>query len=234
MIAVISDVHGNLEALEAVIAEGTARGVEKWICLGDIVGYGANPNECIARVRELCDVIILGNHDEAAVLDEVPYAFNDLARDAALWTKEQLTDESAEYLRSLELMHIGDGATFVHASPCDPATWMYIFGRFDARGQVECFEGSVCFIGHVHVPDRFELPRDVKTTGRRWMVNAGSVGQPRDGNRDACLCLYDPTKAGRECPAEIVRVKYDVATARHKILDAGLPAPLALRLATGT
>ncbi len=233
MIAVISDIHGNLEALEAVIAEGTKRGVEQWVCLGDLVGYGACPNECIARIRDLCDAVLFGNHDEAVIVDEVPYTFNELARQAAVWTRDQLTAESREYLNALPLTHETEHATYVHASPCEPEQWDYIFGRFDARGQADCFDTRVCFIGHVHVADTFELPRDTRTTERRWLINAGSVGQPRDGDPRACLCLFDPAVKGREAPVEIVRVEYDITTARKRIVDAGLPTALAHRLAVG-
>ncbi len=240
MIAVISDIHANLEALEAVLADAKSQGVRRMICLGDVVGYGADPNRCVDLVRENAAITVLGNHD-AAILDERGAEnFNHVARAAIIWTREQLTESSLEFLRALPVDHVEAGARFVHSSPNSPLDWNYVLTESDARAAFDSFEESICFIGHSHVPARVLLDSDgtiavvsapefsVPETGRA-LVNVGSVGQPRDGDWRASYALFD--ESAKRVVAR--RVEYDADAAAAKILAAELPEVLARRLAIG-
>ena len=236
MIGIISDIHGNLEALEAVLAADAAAAVDSWICLGDIVGYGASPNECVEIVRERCGICLLGNHDEAACQDNVPFAFNPWAARAVLWTRDVLTDRSRSYLRERPLRHDTPRVAYVHGTPIRPEKWGYVLTPQDAASQASGFEQEVCFIGHLHRPGAFELPSLSGAAQPRWLINAGSVGQPRDGDPRACLVLLDDQREQLDRGMswiEFVRLDYDVAAAQKKILQAGLPSSLAARLAVG-
>ena len=232
MCAVISDIHGNLEALRAVVARGEELGVDEWICLGDIVGYGANPNECLELTRNLCRVILLGNHDEAAMGGGDLSYFNPWAAEAILWTRRALDPSWKMFLRALPLHHETEFATFVHSTPIMPERWDYILDAEDALANADGFYTPFCFVGHSHRPGIYELPPLHGSDQPRWMVNVGSVGQPRDGDPRACMVLIRDEDAGRE-GIELVRVEYDIETARRKILLAGLPEILAERLRVG-
>jgi diadenosine tetraphosphatase ApaH/serine/threonine PP2A family protein phosphatase len=237
--ALLSDVHANLEALDAVLGEIAQRRPQRILCLGDIVGYGANPNECLERVRASCGVVLLGNHDAAATGGPELSRFNAHARAAAQWTARVLTPDHRDYLRSLPLTAAVDSFYCVHASPASPRSWEYLFDRFDAEPQFQYFTEAVCFVGHTHQPAIFELTpfgcaslapdRATFDPNRRYIVNVGSVGQPRDRDSRASFALYDEG-AGE---IEIVRVPYDIEGAQKKIRDAELPEFLATRLATG-
>jgi diadenosine tetraphosphatase ApaH/serine/threonine PP2A family protein phosphatase len=233
--ALISDIHGNLEALEAVLTELGRRRPDRVFCLGDIVGYGASPNECLNHVRERCSLVLLGNHDAAA--SGGPEAI--YARVAAEWTSKTLTRDNREYLQRLPLTS-SQGSTFlVHASPACPRDWEYLLDRFDAEPQFHYFEEPVCFIGHTHQPAIYmadpsgckSLPLSTSALDptRRYIVNVGSVGQPRDHDPRACFLLHDES-AGT---IEYIRIAYDVEAAQAKIRAAQLPEVLAARLATG-
>jgi diadenosine tetraphosphatase ApaH/serine/threonine PP2A family protein phosphatase len=238
-IVLISDIHGNLEALDAVLAEAEKRHPKRMICLGDVVGYGASPNECLDRVRDRCDLILLGNHDAASSGGPEAARFNIYARVAAEWTAKTLRRENREFLQRLPLTSSEGGFFCVHASPACPRDWEYLLDRFDAEPQFHYFEEPVCFIGHTHQPAVFlsdpsgcrSLPLADLTLepGRRYIVNVGSVGQPRDHDPRACFVIY------HEGPGtvEYARVPYDVAGAQAKIRAAQLPEVLASRLATG-
>lgn len=243
---IFSDIHGNLEALEAMVEALGAAGAERYICLGDIVGYGANPNECVDRVRLLCEIVLAGNHDHAAT-DLTPIdGFNPYARSAAVWTRQVLSPENREWLRDRPFTSVfGSGLLAVHASPCSPQAWDYILGVEDARLQFDCFGERICFVGHSHHPfvatmdpeTRVELrafeERDATVAhGMRAIVNVGSVGQPRDGDRRAAGCLVDDVP-GADPVVRLVRCDYDLELAQEKILAAGLPAVLASRLSNG-
>ena len=230
MFAIISDIHGNLEALEAIVAEGTRLGVKEWFCLGDVVGYGANPNECLDLVREHCEVVIKGNHDEAAVQDDPATSFNPWAAEAVRWTRQALTHESKRYLWTQPLRHETDLATFVHATPIAPEMWHYILNDADAQANATGFSTPLCFVGHSHQPGAY-LIREETEALPRYVVNVGSVGQPRDGDPRACMVVVRAAEDGRD--VEFVRVDYDVAAAQRKIRAAGLPEVLAERLALG-
>ncbi|MFH1006357.1 MAG: metallophosphoesterase family protein [Candidatus Latescibacterota bacterium] len=236
---VISDIHGNLEALNAVLGCLSRERIYRYVCIGDLVGYGANPNECVALVRELSDWVIAGNHDWVSVGLTDSNTFNSDARKAALWTARALTEEHRNYLIGLPLYRRDGQALFVHATPEDPDRWRYIPSPGEAAKHLAQLGPPVCFIGHSHRPMVFALNDKeqvlVLRTGFRiktdwkYLINVGSVGQPRDGDPRASYAVYDTEDAS----VRIARVAYDIERAQQKIRAAGLPAVEAQRLAYG-
>jgi predicted phosphodiesterase len=237
---IISDIHANLEALEAARREIEEIAPDKVLCLGDLVGYGASPNECVEVTRTISDIMVAGNHDFGAVgRTDIAY-FNMYAREAILWTAKALKKKNVDFLSGRPLSEVvGDSIRMVHATPRDPERWNYIFSHEQALEEFDAFEEQICFIGHSHQPIIYEL-MDSETLivnnerarvmeGRRYLVNVGSVGQPRDGNPQASICIYDIDKA----EIAIKRVEYDVEGAKQRIIDAGLPPVLANRLSWG-
>ena len=237
--AILSDVHANLEALRAVLDDADAR-ADSVLCLGDTVGYGADPEACVELLATRARGIVAGNH-EYGVAARLDLAwFNRWARAAAEWTRERLDDDHRAWLAALPLtLELAD-ATLVHASPGQPDEWDYLVTAEDGWGVFGEFATRWCFVGHSHVPAMWSLgssgpdhnPRPdtiLSERGRRYIVNVGSVGQPRDRDPRACYALWD-VEAGR---VDIRRVAYDVAAARRKIEAAGLPRFLADRLAAG-
>lgn len=222
--ALISDIHSNREALDATFKEIDALGVDSIICLGDIVGYGPDPNYCVELVRQRADIAIIGNHDEAAINPAAAYNFNHYARKAAIWTNEILTPENRDFLISLGYSIVEDNMFLVHSSPYNPEEWNYIFNFVEAKWQFKYFKQRICFIGHTHYPVQF----NDEETGRK-MVNIGSVGQPRDNDPRACFYIYDSDS----CEGDWVRVEYPLNITARKIRDAGLPSFLAERLLWG-
>ncbi|RPJ40783.1 MAG: metallophosphoesterase, partial [Candidatus Latescibacterota bacterium] len=206
---------------------------------GDIVGYGASPNECVDMIRSRSAHVLLGNHDAAAVGLTMIESFNAHARTAARWTQGQRTEENTEYLKSLPMEYQGDGYCAVHASPNESEEWHYVVNQTIAEEAFRAFDGSLCFIGHSHVPVYFRqgAARGVRIGEEkirfpeegRFIVNVGSVGQPRDNDPRFSLGIYDT----RERTLELRRGTYDVAAASAKILKAGLPEMLAARLHLG-
>ena len=237
---IISDVHGNLEALTAVKKKIEDIAPDRVMFLGDAVGYGAAPNECMEVLRDMTGIIIAGNHDFGAVQLTDTRLFNPIAREAIDWTSDALTAENRKFLKSLPLSHVEDSdMRAVHATPFEPENWHYILSPNHALAEFEHFQETLCFIGHSHQPVIFEL-KDAETIvtrtdamriepGRRYIVNVGSVGQPRDHDPRACLCVCD-LAAG---DLRIERVEYDIDAAKKRILDAGLPPVLANRLSWG-
>ncbi len=226
--ALISDIHGNLEALTVALEAIDKRGVDSIVCLGDIVGYGADPVECLDIVRAKASTVILGNHDAAAIGSEDLAYFNDKARSAALWTQAVLSAKDKDYLRTLPLLYLDKDLHFVHGTPLYPEDWNYIFTAYDTQGQYEAIQGEVCFVGHSHVPGDFKEKRDDTGTGKR-IINVGSVGQPRDRDPRLCCAIYDTESK----EVEFVREEYDIKSAAAKIRKAGLPVFLAERLEWG-
>jgi diadenosine tetraphosphatase ApaH/serine/threonine PP2A family protein phosphatase len=237
--ALVSDIHSNLEALTAVADDLKKQRIDKYLCLGDVVGYAASPNESIEVLRDFADGVLLGNHDSAAVGGTSIDGFNPLAQKAISWTAEELTQESKEYLQSLpETIEIDD-CLLVHSSPSDPLMWRYIFSIDDARMEFHHFSGKICLVGHSHQPLTFIHHKGsvIAHTGHsveiedpnRYIINVGSVGQPRDLDPRAAYGLYDTEKK----TIEIRRVEYDVNAARAKIVQAGLPHFLGDRLLVG-
>lgn len=222
--ALISDIHGNLHALQAVLEALKEKSAERVACLGDIVGYGAHPNECMDAVRDLTDAVVVGNHDQAATGQQDITWFNRYAQEAARWTRRTLRGEHLDYLRNLPWEHRERGLLFVHSSPVDPPAFDYLFGPGDAQRALRQADVGerVVFVGHSHTPFDYE-----GAEGR--LINVGSVGQPRDGDPRAAFTLFDTDTGERE----LVRVRYDIAAAQQAIHDAGLPGFLADRLARG-
>jgi diadenosine tetraphosphatase ApaH/serine/threonine PP2A family protein phosphatase len=243
---VLTDIHGNIDALEAVLeAAGT---VDAHLVLGDVVGYGAGPNEVIERVRGLAPVaIIRGNHDKVIAGLEMPESFNPAALQSAAWTAETLTLDHREWLASLPQgpAIVDDLVEICHGTPADEDE--YLFGPRDAARAFDTARRPVCLFGHTHVPACYILSAEtpdmltVEDTGhgqpmeltldeaRRFVVNPGAVGQPRDGDPRAAYALYDDTAR----TLTLTRTEYDVERAQHRIRQAGLPDVLARRLAVG-
>ena len=236
--AIISDLHANLEATEAVMADARERNCTDYICLGDVVGYNANPRECVEIVQKLECPVVKGNHDEQASLDESSRDFNALAEMAINWTREQLSDADKKWLRDLPFTRTIRDFTIVHATLDTPEQWGYVFNTLDAAASFTYQHTTVCFFGHTHVAGAFVRDDGVKRVktdqlmierDRKYFINTGSVGQPRDGDWRAAYCIYD---LERNC-VEQRRVPYDLGGAQKKIIDAGLPPLLAERLKLG-
>lgn len=236
--AVIGDIHGNLEALEAVYSSIDTEKIDQIICVGDIIGYGANPVECIDLIRKRCSKVIAGNHDYAAIgLTDIDY-FNPFAKDALIWTSERLGENEINYIASLKLIEREDGFTIVHATLDKPREWGYILNTFDAAVHFELQTDPLCFIGHSHGAVVY-MKKENFVSGHRfvskielgckYVINVGSVGQSRDGDYRASYVIYDFELE----TLKLKRVEYDVHTAQRKILEAGLPQILADRLSVG-
>jgi diadenosine tetraphosphatase ApaH/serine/threonine PP2A family protein phosphatase len=242
--AVVSDVHGNAEALAAVLADAEAEGARALLCLGDIVGYGADPVPCLELIGERAMAVVAGNHEHAAA-DLMDLAwFNPAARHAIGWTREQLGADHRRYLDGLPLIRSVDDAWLAHASPDRPADWEYLLFAEDGFAAFAAFDSRLCFVGHSHAPAVWSLGSSGPThsdrwakwphrieleDGRRYLINVGSVGQPRDRDSRAAYGLWEPEAR----QVTIRRVPYDVEQAARKILAAGLPPILAERLARG-
>ena len=237
--AIFSDIHANLEALEAILQDAEEHACTHFVCLGDVVGYNANPHECVQRVREMDCPIVKGNHDEQASLIESSRDFNELAEHAIEWTREHLTKPDKEWLRDLRFERQVRDFTIVHATLDTPSQWGYVFNNLDAVASFTYQHTTVCFFGHTHVPMAFLRDdggvRRVKVdqlrveTTKKYFINVGSVGQPRDGDWRAAYCIYQAD----DNLIEQRRVKYDLHAAQDKIVKAGLPHLLAERLAIG-
>lgn len=220
--AILSDVHGNLHALRVVLEDLQRHAPDRIICLGDLVGYGAFPNDVTLLIREMADVVLMGNHDHAALgMTDISF-FNRYAHQAALWTRLALTPENRAWLKELPYDHLERGLYFVHASPVHPEKWYYVFSDPEAEIAMAASTTATAFIGHTHVP------RDHHTRRGR-LINVGSVGQPRDGDPRAAYTLYDAGTGERR----LVRLEYDTAAAGEAIRSAGLPHFLAERLTLG-
>jgi len=240
-VAIVSDIHGNRHALQAVledIAAGPA--VEVW-CLGDVVGYGADPNDCCELVREHCGVVLAGNHDLAVTGELSLDEFSRGAAIAARWTQEVLDPDHLAWLGRLTPDGEERSIGLFHASPRDPI-WEYVLSTLLAELCLDQQEHRVCLIGHSHVALSFHRPEDAPTTGEarrggestsidggEWLINPGSVGQPRDGDPRAAYLVLD-LDARR---ASFRRVEYDIEQTQREIREAGLPELLAARLELG-
>ena len=234
-IAIISDIHGNLEALNTVLEYLEKNNIKQVYCLGDIVGYGPNPNECVDLIKKHCKKAVIGNHDHAALgLTSTEY-FNDFAKIATYWTTLNLTPESREYLASLHLTYKTKDFMLVHSTPSNPAIWHYILSDNDAHYEFDFFKQKLCFIGHSHFPIVFYDQGHFRNTqvnidsDFRYIINVGSVGQPRDGNPKTCFCVYNTETH----ELVYVRLDYDIEKVRNKIIKANLPYFLADRLTKG-
>ena len=230
-LAIISDIHGNLEGLTKALEIIDTKEIDQIYCLGDTIGYGANPNECISLLRARGVPSVLGNHDQAVVNAAKAGTFNDFARQAVDWTARHLTADNLEYLSGLPYAIVAHDCTFVHASPDAPEEWNYILSVFEAQEHFRFFSTQICWVGHSHRSGIF--CEDLKTKrverGRRYIINVGSVGQPRNGDSRLSFGVFDTDRWSYEH----VVSEYNVEAARRKIIDAGLPVFLADRLLFG-
>ena len=237
-IAVLSDIHGNLPALEAVLA--SLEPYDAVWQLGDVVGYGPQPDEVVARLRDLGATGVRGNHDAAAVGELSTEAFNDEARAAVEWTARTMSPETRKWLAALPQRHQETPFTLAHGSPRDP-TWEYVYSIAVARSNFPAFATDHCLVGHTHVPlafrdagGRIEAVPGTHGTSltldeRRTIINPGSVGQPRDGDARACGMVLDTSAMA----VEWHRVEYPIAAVKERMEQAGLPWRLAARLDFG-
>jgi diadenosine tetraphosphatase ApaH/serine/threonine PP2A family protein phosphatase len=236
--AICGDIHANLQALEAVLADAREQGVTHYACVGDIVGYNADPRACLDIVRDLKGIVVKGNHDHYCSHDENLNGFQPLAADAVDWTRRQLTPEDSAWLKALKLVQRVETFTIVHGTLDMPEAWGYVFDKLEAESSFAYQFTNICFCGHTHVPMAFEKTDTVRgggfsrlrvQMGRKYLINCGSVGQPRDGDPRASYAIYNL----RENAIELRRVAYDVAEAQRRIRAAGLPPRMAERLALG-
>jgi predicted phosphodiesterase len=238
---VFSDVHSNLEAFQAVLADMRTLRFNRLICLGDVAGYAASPKDCLDLLRTLETEVLQGNHDFAVVDDDILLGMSGPAVTGVRYAREQLSASRRDFLGALPLVSSHGDIQFVHSSLDHPEAWTYLRREPEIRAHFAVQTHPVCFCGHTHIPGvfqmdsgnevhslggvgRIELPPDGKI-----LINAGSVGQPRDRNPDACYVVFDP--AARTI--EFRRVPYDIKSAKEKILGTGLPRITAERLSLG-
>lgn len=239
-LALISDLHSNLEALTAVLQDIEKQQVDRIHCLGDVIGYGSDPAACLELVKNNCEIKLMGNH-EYVVLDLVSTEhYNDAARISARWTKEQLTDYELSIIADFEMQRALDDVLLVHASPNEPDQWYYVLVPGAAREAFSHLNERICFFGHTHVPQIYiereeDLPRCRMghtfhpDKENRYLINVGSVGQPRDNDPRACYVTFDTDAY------EVMyhRVEYDIETTQGKMSQANLPEMLINRLSVG-
>lgn len=239
VLAVISDVHANLEAFEAVMRDIEQRKADRIICLGDTIGYGPDPEPCLDLVEKTCEVKLMGNHEYAVIGKLSPQQINRTAKISLSWTQDQLADTAMPRITDLPLAASMNDLYFVHASPWEPDKWRYVLSPGEADAAFKHFEQRVCFNGHSHLPMIFafgdnqirrQAGHDFQPNEEtRYIVNVGSVGQPRDNDPRACYVTYDTT----EDEVSFHRVAYDISKAQHKMKQAELPATLINRLQAG-
>ena len=236
--AILADIHGNIEALQAVLEDARNQKCTHYACVGDIVGYGANPKECLDIVRSMNMPCVKGEHDEYTSSEEELDGFGPQAAEAVTWTRQQLTREDRQWLRDQKYVRMVANFSLVHATLDGPQRWGYVFDKLMAAASFTYQNTNVCFFSHTHVPVAFVRDNVVRggsyskfkvETGRKYFVGVGSVGRPRDGNPKAAYVIYDLDEGS----IEIRRLDYDIATAQKKILAAGLPPRLADRLSFG-
>ena len=236
--AIVADIHANLDAFQVVLDDIKSQKADHVVCLGDVVGYNANPRECLQIVREMNIPCVKGNHDEYCSTDDVLEGFNPNAADAVHWTREQLAAEDREWLRDLKYTKMVANFMIVHATLDAPQRWGYVFDKLAAAASFPYQNTQVCFFGHTHVPVAFM--RDTVVRGgtyskfkidpaKKYFINVGAVGQPRDNNPKAAYVIYDMAAGA----IELRRLEYDIAAAQKKIIAAGLPERLAERLEFG-
>jgi predicted phosphodiesterase len=236
--AIIADIHANLEAFQVVLEDIRDQNCTHYACLGDVVGYNANPKECLDLVREMGMPCVKGNHDEYCSIDEHLEGFNPHAAEAINWTRQQLSEDERKWLRDLKYLRLVASFTIVHATLDGPQRWGYVFDKLAAAASFTYQNTQVCFFGHTHVPVAFMRDSVVRggtyskfkiEPNRKYFVNVGAVGQPRDGNPKAAYVIYDMVQG----TIELRRLDYDIPKAQAKIRAAGLPERLAERLAHG-
>jgi predicted phosphodiesterase len=236
--AIFGDIHANLEAFEIVLADARVQRCTAYICLGDVVGYNANPRECLELVQSLKCPVVKGNHDDYASSDSSLESFNPLAEAAIQWTRDQLNPSEKSWLGALPLISEIHGFMIVHATLEDPGGWSYVLNQLDAAASFSKQTTELCFFGHTHAPRAYikdssvvGLPFEqlVLEPGKKYFVNVGSVGQPRDGDWRAAYVVFDAERR----TIRLRRLTYDLPKTQEKILSSGLPPRLADRLAFG-
>ncbi|HYC76800.1 MAG TPA: metallophosphoesterase family protein [Planctomycetota bacterium] len=237
--AILGDIHGNLEALEAALKSLRGLGIDRYLQVGDIVGYGADPGPCIQAMRDIGAVAVAGNHDWAVVGKLDASFFNTYAREAVEWTRSILSVDDRRFLESLPLKRrLDDDVELVHATLDQPEVFDYIQSYYEAQRSVDLMSAGACFVGHSHIPIAFLRRRTLTHTvatsfvvpaDAKALVNVGSVGQPRDEDARCAFAVYDTTTRAYE----LHRAAYDVESAAAKIRRAGLPSALAERLRHG-
>ncbi|MCL2218760.1 MAG: metallophosphatase family protein [Chitinispirillia bacterium] len=240
-LAFISDIHANLEALESVLADLEDKAVDDIYCLGDVVGYGANPNECVEIVSKRCKCVLLGNHDAVATGLLTTQHFNVHARIAIEWTAETLLPENKKILAAQPLAKTTDTLTMVHATPYQPGMWYYITSLEEAYFNFQSFDTKICLVGHTHIPMIIALDEEEiyvhqeksivfkERDNLRLLINIGSVGQPRDRNPESSYGILDT----EEEKFTLHRVPYDIAKTQSKMKKIKMPDFLVNRLAEG-
>ena len=237
--AILGDIHANLDALKVVLDDCRSQGVTDFLCPGDVVGYNANPCECLKIIRDLGCPVVMGNHDHYVSSRQNLEDFNPHAAAVIEWTRRQLTVEDIYWLRALPFVKTTMGITLVHATMDNPEAFGYVFDHLQAEANFSHQVTPLCFHGHTHCPMIYEKQlgavyridaQDFKLPiGRKYFINVGSVGQPRDGDPRAAYVLYDPQTR----QVRFRRLEYDIAAAQERVRAAGLPERLAERLAYG-
>lgn len=245
LLAVLTDLHANREALEACLTHAQERSADQYAFLGDLVGYGADPAWVIDKVMAYVNrgaYVLMGNHD-LGVLQDGRKDMNPNARFVVEWTRQQLDQGQLDFIRDLPMQFEIEDNLFVHANAWAPDRWEYVDGTMEAARSMRATTANITFCGHVHTPSLYHMNQAGKVGSftpvsdlsvplsklRRWLVQPGSVGQPRDGNPAACYAIFDT----QQSELTFFRVPYDTETASQKVLAAGLPASLAQRLIHG-
>ncbi len=236
--AILGDIHANLEALEAVLADAESEKVTHYACVGDVVGYAADPKKCLKIIQEMDCPVVKGNHDEYASVDDECTNFRPMAADAIRWTRKELSGEERIWLKNLKFVRFVESFTIVHATLDMPQKWGYVMDKLAAASSFSYQNTAVCFYGHTHQPCAFIRDGVVKggqferlrvEPGKKYLINVGSIGQPRDGNPLAAYVIYDMIAN----QIVLKRLPYDIKAAQKKILAAGLPDKCATRLEIG-
>jgi diadenosine tetraphosphatase ApaH/serine/threonine PP2A family protein phosphatase len=236
--AILGDIHANLEALKVVLEDAKDQKCTHYLSIGDVVGYNANPVECLEIIQEMKCPVVRGNHDHyCSQADDLP-GFHPMAAEVINWTRQQLSDSQRAFLRDLPYTKQVETFTIVHSTLDNPDKWGYVLDRYDAEANFNYQTTAVCFYGHTHIPIAFEKGDDIRSglysrikikMGRKYFINVGSVGQPRDGDPRAAYCIFDMVNN----MVELRRLDYDIETTQEKIRAAGLPEKVAARLSIG-
>ena len=237
---IFSDIHSNLESLQSFCRVTESVLHDKKVCLGDIVGYNADPNPVVEWVRDKTDFALAGNHDYSVLNKTDPNYLNPAAYQASLWTRRNLTNSNKDFLNTLPIEKEEDGIYWVHSSPFEPKKWHYVSTKKIAEKNFNYFDQAICFVGHSHLPGIFEKNKNNKVYSHdttkeeldpesRYIINVGSLGQPRDGNPDPVFVFYDSVSH----IVKFFRFSYDLFSTQQKIIACGLPYILADRLKKG-
>lgn len=239
LFAVLGDIHSNLDALNVVLEDCRSQGVTDFLCTGDVVGYNACPHECMDIIRELGCPVVVGNHDFYVASQQNLDDFNPAAAAVVEWTRRQLSEDELSWLRVLPFTRTQMGITLVHSTMDNPENFGYVFDNLQAEANFLNQKTPVCFHGHTHCPMIYEKSMNgvfridaqdfTLPMGRKYFINVGSVGQPRDGDPRATYVIFDP----KERTVRYRRLVYDIEAAQERIRLAGLPERLAARLAVG-